>query len=304
VGCDRGEGRLSSFWEDSKISEPKKHHYVPQFLLRNFEDYTKKFYVFDKLNQKLGIRYISAKESFRQNHWNSTRDAKGVANTEIEHRLAILESETSPIISKIINAVRRRQLPTLTNDEAFTLAVFLCAQARRTPEARRNALRANDWPTFLREQSKIYKQKFGVNGNEIEDWLSDTATVNRIMGNAAVEATIKIGIDLLYAVLERGFGFAFINLQGRKFIVGSNPIVRFGNGLISDPGVEMWLPAAPDVLIGLGNGHQEMVLTSLEDPNPIRHINSSLAAQSNCIASESNDLLVSLVKRLRYKTVQ
>ncbi|MDD4998278.1 MAG: DUF4238 domain-containing protein [Syntrophales bacterium] len=107
-------------------STPKKQHYVPQFILKNFTSGIKKhIYTFDKHRN---IFYISAV--------HETACEKGFYNIRIkdlgltiENKLACLETASSRIITKIVEG---ETLSGLSKSERLLLSLFCAVQFLRT----------------------------------------------------------------------------------------------------------------------------------------------------------------------------
>ncbi len=62
-------------------NDPKRHHYIPQFLLKNFLDDSGRFWVFDKkkgkLHQGTPRNTFVEKNLYRTLNFDTTRDLPG-----------------------------------------------------------------------------------------------------------------------------------------------------------------------------------------------------------------------------------
>jgi len=109
---------------------PKKQHYVPQFLLKNWSQGKKKqIFVFDKKTNKSflsGIKSIAHENNFYEDETLGYEN-----NTEI--KLSELESDSAPIISKIIS---EGTIKNLTDSEHKQLCLFSAVQMLRTNNTR------------------------------------------------------------------------------------------------------------------------------------------------------------------------
>jgi hypothetical protein len=110
-------------------------------------------------------------------------------------------------------------------------------------------------------------------------------------------ATLKTGSGaVLDALATRGIAVVRIENPKKSFVLGSRPVVKLtGNGIthITDPRVELWLPVAADVMIGLGPINRREVIASPSDTH-IRNINEAVSGQSSQIVGRSRALVASL----------
>ncbi len=106
------------------MSNPKRHHYLPQFYLKGFcKDDVLCLYN-DKNKTAINLKPNNA--ALIKNFYTIEND-DGSPNYEIEKRFSIIESETAPIIKKIIN-----QTP-ISSEEKGILALFVGLLQHRTP---------------------------------------------------------------------------------------------------------------------------------------------------------------------------
>lgn len=104
----------------------KKHHFVPQFILKNFSfEKKKKIWIFDKLESRsfqASILDTGAEKYFYEL-------SSSEADIDSEKRLSALESKCAPIIEKIVSG---ESLINLSQDEYATLCLFCSVQNLRT----------------------------------------------------------------------------------------------------------------------------------------------------------------------------
>lgn len=126
-----------------KVSRPKKHHYVPQFVLKNFcVGKKKRIYVFDKKNSSVfasHIRDVAHENSFYQ-------DDSLEYEIDTESKLATLESECAPIIKKIVS---EESIKNVGKFEHALLCLLTTVQLSRTKNTRNYLASTNqlmaDW---------------------------------------------------------------------------------------------------------------------------------------------------------------
>lgn len=110
--------------------QPKKHHYVPQFILNNFRFGKKRnIYVFDK--QKGSVFPSSIKNAASENYFY--KDDGLNYDKDTETKLAELESLCTSIFGKI---VKEESLATVSPYEHGTICLFVAVQKVRTNKTR------------------------------------------------------------------------------------------------------------------------------------------------------------------------
>lgn len=107
------------------MSNPKRHHYLPEFYLKKFA-YGNKFWVYDR--EKDEYRLQTPKNTAVQGYYYSYIDEAGNRNTEIEEILSYIEGETKPIIENVHNN------KAINRDEKNILAIFVSLLKLRVPE--------------------------------------------------------------------------------------------------------------------------------------------------------------------------
>lgn len=110
--------------------DPKQHHYVPRFLLKNFASGKKPYIcVFDKHKEtcfRTNIKNIAAEKGF----YNlETADSA----LTLEPSLAHLEDRASSVISELLKS---KKLSTLKEESRAVLSFFMAVQFVRTKERR------------------------------------------------------------------------------------------------------------------------------------------------------------------------
>lgn len=117
------------------MSGPKRQHYVPKMILEGFTDCNGRLYSFNKKHPKTGIIQTNPENLLLQKHIYTQIGDRNKKNFDVEKRLASLESDTAPIIQKIICAARAGKYPELTLPERKTWDEFVFSQSLRVPDA-------------------------------------------------------------------------------------------------------------------------------------------------------------------------
>jgi hypothetical protein len=117
------------------MSEPRKHHLVPQLYQRAFARRTRKQYqglVLNRMTGEGGLRNV--RDIFAQRDWNTIIDADGNRDFRVEKLLAdFVESTAQPALE----AAGRGDYP-LSEEDRDALALFMAAQLTRGRVIRAN----------------------------------------------------------------------------------------------------------------------------------------------------------------------
>ena len=115
-------------------NRPRRHHFVPEMLIRNFGDDEGFLWVGDR---KRGNCYrAKPKNVFVEGNLYSNYDyIHGTNSYEYEHTLSRIESNAKAAISGVIEQVRGGRNPQLESELNRNLMEFVIALARRTPES-------------------------------------------------------------------------------------------------------------------------------------------------------------------------
>ncbi len=114
----------------------KFQHFVPRFYLENFCSPNGQIQVFDKTT--LNIFTSNADGIGGEKYFYETLEAQKNNPQPIERDFSIVESATSPIISKWIRQVENQQDLVCSDEDRWQVALFLSLQIFRTLELRKH----------------------------------------------------------------------------------------------------------------------------------------------------------------------
>ena len=117
------------------------NHYVSDFLLRNFSDSCGLLWILDKNTGKVWCKKASLKT--RQSGYDAFAE-NGYNPVGVEDLLTKLETETAPIIKKIIADADKHKAVILSHHEKEWLCAFLLVQILRIPRVK-NFATNRDW---------------------------------------------------------------------------------------------------------------------------------------------------------------
>ena len=185
-------------------NEPIRHHYIPQFILRNFcFDDNNNLYYYDRESNTVSVKktqYVFMERNLYRDEINSPEE-----KTKIETDLAKYESEVAKIINERFLHGNDIYL-TLEEDEKLKL--FFAIMGFRNE----NAYRLFDGN--ITEESKVFYLKYQRDGNFNDFWkrnlgqLANCRSLKDVFDNPLIDEPIK-------AFMARDT----YNLAGKYFVV-------------------------------------------------------------------------------------
>ena len=139
-------------------NHPRRQHYVPQFLLRNFCDTEDFFWVGD--TEKGTIRKTKPGSNFVINDLYTEHvfdpDTGGWTKKDYQYDEAIgkLESAAGTVVKEIIEKARDKKCPELSEQDSRTFKRFMLSMARRTPESQRRVVSSESFEKIFYEAAK------------------------------------------------------------------------------------------------------------------------------------------------------
>ncbi len=254
------------------MNRPKRHHYVPEMLLRNFTNKNGRLHFFRKSSEEKRILETEPRNFCVECELYTFYDPADAAAVSLEEYLSQLEGEAAPIIRKITEKARAGEPPGLTSSEKEIWDRFLICQWARTPDMIDQVLSRGKKKT--KEELTTLKEEIGKE-HLFYDLINPPPYRLKILGN-------------------KGLLVAVIHNSKKNFVIGSSPIARFGHGIpLTDPTVKFWLPVARDVAVTpyFARGHEE--LREAQDA-AVRKINEEIFRKSSAIGGYSYNSIASL----------
>ncbi|MDF2797437.1 MAG: hypothetical protein K0R85_181 [Devosia sp.] len=113
---------------------PKRHHYVPEFLLNNFRAQDNLVRLFDKKDAASGVVARNPTKVLFEPHLYTRTHNDGHRDAQLEAAYGRLEDASAPIVKRIVDSARAKRLPQLSAWEKAVWDQFLYNQWRRVPE--------------------------------------------------------------------------------------------------------------------------------------------------------------------------
>lgn len=235
------------------MNEPIKHHYIPQFILRNFcFDSKGHLHYYNKKAKETTIQ--ETRNVFMMQHLYRDEINSPKYPTKLESDLSVFENEVSKIIkSKFLNGDKI----TLSVEEDTKLRLFFAIMGFRSERVR------SFFANGLTKESKKFYVNYQRNGDFVDLWkrnlgyIVNCRSIQEIINHHEIDEPIKIffirdtfGITGLYFVVAEP-------KDCEKFIIGDTyPVVITG---YLPNGLPMYMysifPISPDrVVFMMSNG--------------------------------------------------
>jgi Protein of unknown function (DUF4238) len=304
--------------EDSMSSGPKRHHYVPRFLLRRFaEDVDAKKPTVFRLSTKTGANRRSSVENEAViGHYYRLADEIPLPPGLPEKTLGDIEGPAEEAIRNLDEHTGQ-----LMVEQRHALAIFMVLQRKRTPAGRRQFKFIDELITRLQTE---------INLNNAESWAeamkatgdfesAEQAEHERLEtlrlfheGGVSIETTPDrevAGIflaanDVAETITHGGFSWYVLRPSGtQQFVLGDDPVALFDATRPERPGglgfgirtVETTLPISPAACLLLKSDGLGRVDDVPADDNLIRHVNlRSYAHADECIWGSRLETLASV----------
>ncbi|EIJ0985529.1 DUF4238 domain-containing protein [Vibrio vulnificus] len=215
------------------MTESKKHHYVPQSLLKNFKYDDNKVFVCDKNSGRIFSSSII--DAGSENYFN-TVDRNG-ERINFESLFQKNDDKLSFLIKKL---VERRNVSSLLADEKEQLLSIMVVQMLRTKTYR----------TSIGEMFEHLNELFSKNESSYDLKKLDENNIRESV------LTSLSDFESLIKAMSGKVGLLIQSNTGKDFIISDNPVVRYNSspsgGLgLSSPDIEIYLPISSDLTFAL-----------------------------------------------------
>ena len=222
-------------------TESKKHHYVPQSLLKRFsiDSKEKQIYVFDKRQEK--SYQSSIIDSGSENKYNTIQTDFGEINLEVLYQ--DIDNLFPAITSKIIDLGSFKQLD---SNDLYSVALITANQLRRTKLQRTTIDYINK--ELYDSTNKILKElKRDFPKSSYKRLSKEEIKVISIFGSLQLEEDVK-------SLLTKGI-YLIKNISKTPFIISDCPVVmhnsfKYSGKGINEKGIEIYFPISPQFIIG------------------------------------------------------
>lgn len=273
----------------------KKHHYIPEGVLKNFCASGRSTFYYNKETPEKGVKPRNIGKIFFKRHSNSFQMLSEKRNDSFERTLANgIDNRIAPLIERMTSG----DFVSFSDSDKRTIVEFLISRGLRSPFVREFIFDDLNIEVVLRKKM----QEHGINVAFIgERWGSDGAPVSL---SEYLFAGLAAGLPEEAVTELMACSFVCCVPSGDKsFVVGDVPFLRLTNYYehLDVERFELWCVLAPNLAISLLERPDfsvpEQFDVSMSD-EAVDLINTRTAQQSQRIASIDKRLLEELVSSL------
>lgn len=283
------------------MSNPKRHHYVPRFLVKNFANSDGRVWTYSKVAPKAGVRFVRTEQVFVENELYTATNSAGEKDVSLELAFSAIEGSAAPVVEKIVAAGRSVSPVPLDEDERAAWDAFFIAQVHRTPDFTSQAKFDEDYEKVLASTVDEIAAKMEVLPEQREAFLKD-ANSKQFRQNIKVAALSKAAAPKLTEFISTcSLATVKVSDGGRSLAIGSNPTAKVrGFSLSGTAALETWLPLSHDVCVCVVAGSLRKTSYEFSTEAHIREFNMAAYGNSTAICASSELLVKSLVKAHRH----
>ena len=285
----------------SKTPKPKRHHFIPQMMLRHFANDEGRLWFWRRDFPAGEARNTSTANLFVEKDLYTYTRGDGSKDTALEEFFAQMEGAGAVFINSLARIVRAGEVPVLTDTSWDFWNRFYFYHLKRTPGAIAAYREAFKFGPMLDAAVVEVKRELREAGGDDSDPDLDGI----MLRNAEV---IAQGVPPSPELLEqlKGMGLAVFRIQAKRksFIIGDVPGAEApflqSNGMKSPP--MLFLPLTWDIAVALIGGGRRVEVSTV-DRDQVRTMNIATAARATTIAGRSEELVNSLATGVPYSGV-
>ncbi|HWJ70677.1 MAG TPA: DUF4238 domain-containing protein [Sphingobium sp.] len=276
---------------------PKRHHYIPQMMLRHFVDEHGQLWFWRRTFEPGEVKTVSTQNIFVEKDLYTRVGADGSKDLSLETFFSDLEGTGAAFIRQLCEIVRNNELPKLDDGAWDFWDHFFYYLQKRTPGAIAAIAEQMGFGKKIEATAAEVRAARAERGDDsdqpdLEQWIAKNAIV--------VAQARAPGPELLATLKTLGLAIYRIKDPMKSFIVSDVPgaTAKFptGNGW-SHP--TLFIPLTADIAVGhLAGGRRTEVITV--DRDQVRRMNVASAARSTVLAGRSKALLASLSRDVPY----
>lgn len=283
-------------------NKPKRHHFIPQMMLRHFADNDGQLWFWRRDFAKCDVRKTNTQNLFVEKDLYTLTAADGTKDVALETFFSNLEGAGATFINQLADIIRSGEIPKLDDSAWLFWGQFFYYHLKRTPGAIAffaKQMNLDEMIDHTYEKIKAIRAETG--GNAGEAGLRDTIRQNAIV--TAQRAAPSKEVLALFETL--GLAIYKVAEPAKSFIVGDVPGAtskfRMPNGEWSHP--TLFLPLTWDIAVGQLQGGRKVETINV-DRDQVRRMNIATAARSLVIAGRSSALINSLGADVLYRGVE
>ena len=233
-------------------ANPRRHHYVPRFLIERFADKKGKVEAYDRTLRKVRKNQNPKRVLFENDFYRASTKQKSDEYT-VEHLFSTGESQWAPLVRSVVkNGI-------IEYDQIPTIAEFLAVQAIRTRQHRHRYQVGTDYLKTgmtiidLREQQRT--GNLPTDDQAKVDQFITEVNAGQVRVSEPDTNLLKMQLSVLsqtFEVLTTGWQYIIVSIDHPGFVLTDEPIARLGDwdgSTLPDVGIanaeELWMPLDP-----------------------------------------------------------
>ena len=230
------------------MSDPKKHHYIPQFHLSSWKGPDGKICIYKWVRKNLKIVWTSPKHTAYEPDLYSIESSLSQEKSFLESEfLSPLDSTAATIYRKMVRAAER----SLTKDERSHWVRYVMALHTRDPETiqymRDEGVRTLTHQISMHPEYYDRVKEFG-DPNTLQDWME--SNFPRFVQNFGISHLREL-VNLPWVhkrILEMNWWVLELKETKKKFLISDRPLVLNPRAALTDPNCLIVLPLAPKIV--------------------------------------------------------
>ncbi len=279
---------------------PKKHHFVPQAILRKFCFRGETLYYYYKGSPQKGVHERNITSVFMRKHLYSYSTKSGDRNTNLEIWFAtFFDNHIKPLTEKWENMVVGKNPFSISDEDRHYFVRFLYNLMKRTPDFHQPFFEKNMTEEEFEEALREAEGNYGPISEQDRKQFKENAKTENYKSKVRVNVLAGQSSKILNLMESKGILLATPESKNKQFIVASNPVTNFlgkRNTDMWDPSYEVWVTLSPRLAVCLTQTSKESRTMALSDAN-VRKLNLRLAKQSRSFAGANRRLIESLAKQ-------
>lgn len=284
------------------LNRPKRHHFIPQMMLRHFADNDGKLWFWRRDFAKGDARKTNTQNLFVERDLYTFTTPDGTKDFALETFFSQLEGAGAKFISRLADIIRRGETPALDDNAWEFWGQFFYYRLKRTPGAIAFFAQQMNFDEMIdTTYQKVKSVRAATGGDADEQDLREKIRQNAIV--TAQRAPPSDEVLALFATL--GLAIYKVTDPAKSFIVGDVPGAtakfRTPNRQWSHP--TLFLPLTWDIALGQLQGGRKVEIIEV-DRDQVRLMNIATTARSCVIAGRSSALINSLSADAPYRGVE
>lgn len=278
------------------MSEPKSHHYVAKTILRRFCFAGETLHFYSKRTKSKGVQSRKVDSVFCKRHLNTIDMGDGQRDFGLEKFFAKEFDDYLPSFIEAFDSWFTQNPNLLIGESRRRFVQFFYNHMCITPDFHEPIVKQATADVFTKDIIEKYEREQGPLSAEDQAFLNSDREISKLVNRSRVQTLGRQSETVLESLNKMNLVAARPKKRSKNFVVASNPIVRFQNGIdpsIETGNIELWTTLTPELAIGFVC---EKSSVALELPDyAVRKINYNLFKNSVCFASKNKKLMESII---------